>query len=181
MNELRFYELFRNLLISGLAAQGYDDEDVEVLNDYQPTIEGTTTRAAIYFFPITDHRYGWPLRSSEWNAVDEVMDQHEKVIIEATMQVTARSNYDITDMDALTTADWVELAAQILQSDVAISALSAQNMGVYRISDIRRPFIIDDQDRNIMAPSFDVTITRTKTLTTSGHPLHSVRPDIYRV
>jgi hypothetical protein len=181
MTELQLYTLLQSILVENLETLGYDSSVVDVQHAYQPTIEGTSSLPSIIFYPIADHRYGWPKRSSEWDADAEVMTDVNKQIMEATFQITARGEYDKTNPAALTAADWVNLAAGILQSDVAISTFVAQNMGVQRITDVRKPYLTDQHDQNILAPSFDVTLVHTSELRLPGRKIYDTTPGIYRV
>lgn len=181
MKELQLYSLLRSVLVENLSSLGYTDSEVLVYNGYAPNITGTTELPAIIFYPFGDHRYGWPRRSSSWDSLEEVMTDVTKQILEATFQITVRADYPLNDPDANTPGDWIELAASILQSDTAIKSFSDQNMGIYRITDIRKPYVTNDRDQNMMAPSFDITLTHVSELRLPGKKLDNIQPGIYPV
>ena len=77
--------------------------------------------------------------------------------------------------------DLAQLTADILQSDLAIAQLSAQNVGVYRITDVREPYPTNDRDRFELSPSFDVTLTSLRVLNFTAPTLNAWEAELHRV
>jgi E217 gateway protein gp29 len=148
---------FLPLINSGLIARGF--ADVVVRQSYQPTQQGADTGPAVYFFKVSDHRYGFPRRDSDWNIINSQMVHTETEIYETTFQISALITQDPSDTNSITASDLVNTVAAIMQSDSTVDSLNAQNIGILRVTAIRNPIFLDDRDRNEASPSFDFTLT----------------------
>lgn len=178
MNDNALFILISNIILAGLSASAITD--VEVSRSYQPEQQGADSGRSIYMHKISDNRYGHPFKRDTWDGID-TMVHTESVVMETTFQIDSRVIADPSDINALTASDLVNIVAMILQSDVAIATLKAQNVGIYRITAIREPYIIDDYDRNESSPSFDFTLTHTRTMVSETPILETIEPAIYRV
>jgi hypothetical protein len=177
MNDNALFILIRSIITNGLVAGGITD--AEVSRGYQPDQQGADSGKNVYLHKISDHRHGFPFKRDKWET--DTMVHTESVIMETTFQVDARFIADPSDINALTASDIVNMVAMILQSDIALATLKAQNVGIYRISSIREPYIINDYDRNESSPSFDFTLTHTRSTISETPILETIEPDIYRV
>lgn len=173
------FSLIRSVVTNGLLQ--FSDLTVVVARDYQPTQQGMTTGPAVYIHVIGDNRYGHPLKKDVWNEDNQQMEHTESVIMETTFQVNARILVNPADTTQVTASDLVNLVAQILQSDIAISTFREQNIGIYRITSVRQTYIQNDKDRNEISPSFDFTVTHDRSLQYVNNVVQTIEPGVYRV
>lgn len=157
MNDNQLIQIFLPLINSGLVALGY--YGVLVSQNYQPTMQGSSTGPVVYFFKVGNHRYGFLNRKDEWDPINNVMTHTESFFQESQFQVSALVTQDPTNVDTYTASDLCNAVAEIMQSDVVWEALQEQDVGIYRITDVRNPYFIDERDRYEAFPSFDFTLT----------------------
>lgn len=179
MNDTPLFIMLRSLLIAGFAVQG--QPTIEVKQKYQPTNQGAPLAPAIFLFKIGDRNYGHMQRAAVWNDGTEAFTNREAQQLETTIQCSARSLLDPADLAQLTASDLVNLASGILNSEFAISTLSSQNVGIYKIEAIRAPFEVNDFDNFDQSPSFDFVVTHKRTLLWSVPTLESVESGIHPV
>ena len=154
-NEL--IEIFRPIIISGLSDYGISN--IDVVQKYQPTTEGIPSNPTVFFFKVTDHRYGWVGRDSVWNPNTEVMESTETQDYETTFQVNALVPQSPGVDSGLTASDVVNSVAAILQSESTLAVFKNNDIGILRITDVRNPYFSDDKDRWEADPSFDFVVT----------------------
>lgn len=179
MNDTSLFIMLRTLLLDGLSAQGFTG--IEVKQKYQPTTQGAPSSPAIFLFKVGDRNYGTLQRRARWDSAASRFRQEEGQQIETTLQCSARSLLDPEDFTQLTASDIVNLASGIIQSEFAITRLSSQNVGIYKVEAIRAPFEVNDFDNFDMSPSFDFTVTHKRTLTWAVPHIDSVESGIHRV
>jgi hypothetical protein len=152
-------------LKSGLTARGVS---MSVKQSNQPRQQGPEIGPAAYITKLSDHRHGFVGRSDVWNATDQVIDHTETQVMESTFQITILAPTNPADTSALTASDLAETCASVLQHESAITAFSAQNVGVLRVIDVRNPYFVDDQDQFRASPSFDIVLTHEQSYTAEG-------------
>lgn len=147
---------FLPLINSGLVSQGYTG--VSVLQNYQPTMQGAYTGPTVYFFKVSDYRYGFLGRSDTWDSINKVMVHTEKQWRETIWQFSAFVTADLTNVNSYTASDLCNVVAQILASDSVRIALQNDGFGQYRIGQVRNPYFTDERDLYESFPSFDFTL-----------------------
>jgi len=156
------------VLQAGLTAQGY--ATVQLAASFQPTNQGVNTPPTIFLFKIGDHRYGFLERTDVWDVDTETMVHTETQIYETMFQISALSiqNPATATTSTPTASDLANVAASIMQSDVTRLALNAQGINIYRITDVRNPYFMDDKNRFEASPSFDFTVQHQQVVTTTS-------------
>ena len=169
--------LFRAQLLAGMARHGY--ATLPVTASYQPTTEGRATEAALYFFPLTERRYGWQGRKRLVG--EETITTTETQIIESAFQVFALAPQDPTNLSLPTAKDLVNIAAMACNSQVFSQAMNRQGVGVQRITQVRNPFFVNDQGQFEPSPSFDVTLSHKRQISEVTPVAKDVTLSIHRV
>lgn len=165
MNDNAFLALIIPVLGGGLLDAGVSG--IKVKQSYQPTQQGAESGPAAYLHKIGDVRRGSAAVSERWDAGQSAMIRTETQQMETTWQMDARVPQNPADETALTPADVVNAAAMVMASRSVREVLTANGLGILRITDVRNPFNTDDSDRQAAAPSFDFTITHEQVLTTT--------------
>lgn len=168
MNDNALIKALRDVLLTGLSKNGQADVDVQ--QAYQPTQQGANSSKSVYFFKVSDSRYGFGARQYSYGTIDSTLTESQLYITTFQIQAWVRQIPMLAvDYSLLTASDLVNLCARILLSQSALDAFNANNIGVLRITDVRNPFFIDDRGQFEASPSFDVQLT-SKTDTTSQIP-----------
>lgn len=178
MTEKQLFQLICDLLSAGFVLAGFNVTDpanakyVDIRQGEQPTITGRPKGMAVLLTSLHDHRYGWVQRKDEWDADQQKMIHTEAQKMESTFQLSTlapqnpQSPTFVTDPTA---ADLAYRASAILQSSATLAALKTAKVGIYRITEIRKPnFMENDRDQFEQSPSFDFTLNYTNTDTTEG-------------
>lgn len=138
------------------------DPAVPIKQNNQPGTRGRPTGPAVLFEKIMDRRYG-ALRREDRPDPDVLFGvvHVETQTYHTTIQINAlAAPVDAAGVAPVTTAgDLVNLAAAAIQSDRAIAYLLAQDIGVYRVADVRNPAFLNDQGQFERVPSFDFVLT----------------------
>lgn len=155
MTDNDLIRLFLPIITTGLTSDGYTG--VSVLQSNQPTQQGTVSAPVVYFFKVSDKRYGFLNRSNIWDGTE--MIHTEEQVYETTFQIMAlvRQNPMITN--SYTASDLVNEVASIMQSDATRQTLIDAGVGILRVMELRNPYFTDDQDIFEASPSFDFTLT----------------------
>lgn len=174
-------DIFR--LVIGIIRDAFTAQSItaSVRQSYQPRQQGTPTLNTVMIQKIHNKRFGFMLRSDVWDNDNEVIVHTEKQWIESTFQIDALAPQDPNDSAKMTASDLVNVVAQIMQTDSTLAALRAQNVGIYRITDIRNPFFTDDKERFEASPSFDFTVTYEQVYTSQTPVLQSTEFNIIAV
>lgn len=172
--------IFRPIILAGLSALGYSS--VEVVGAGQPTLEGVPTGPTIFYLKTGDHRYGYLKRKTVYNPNTNVLDHIEIQHYETTFQVNALALQNPATPSAPTASDFVNMVAAIMQSDSTRVTLQQNSIGIYRITDVRNPYFVDDIDVFEASPSFDFTLTH-KQISTTINPsiVPPIQPGIFPV
>lgn len=149
-------QIFLPIIQQGLINDGFLNVTVKQSN--QPTQQGIPTTPIVYFFKVSDKRYGYLGRYDKW-INSPTMQHHEVQYMEITFQVSALVlQYPITP-NQYTASDLVNEVASIMQSDNTRSILNNSGIGILRIMDISNPYFVDDRDQFEASPSFYFTLT----------------------
>lgn len=156
MTDNDIFKLIIGIIRASLTAQSIT---AQVRQANQPRQQGTPTENTVLIQKLYNKRYGFMFRSDVWDDAAEVIVHTEKQWIEATYQIDALAIQDPNDSTLLTASDLINVVAQIMQTDSTLVALRTQNVGIYRITQIRNPYFTDDKERFEASPSFDFTVT----------------------
>lgn len=154
--------LLRATLLTRLAAAGLGSVLVVAAN--QPTTQGRTDSATLYFFPVTDARYGWQHRKGEYNNGTDEFDYTESQWVESTFQVFALAPQDPANLALPTPKDILHTAALVMNGQKFIQALRGAGVGMQRIGPLRNPFFTNDRQQFEASPSFDFTVSHKRTI-----------------
>jgi hypothetical protein len=160
-------EAFLPIIQQGLIADGFTGVSVKQAN--QPTQQGVNSNATVYFYKVSDHRYGWVGRSDVWDGSSMVHTELQKY--ETVWNIAALVTQDPNNI-SYTAADLVNEVAAILQSDSAITALFESDIQILRISDISNIYFTDDRDLFEAHPTFDFTLTHSQTRVSAGQVIN---------
>ncbi len=162
MLDNQLISLIISTLIAGEAAAGISGTPIK--QAFQPTQQGVNSAPTAYLHKIADRRLGFVKRKDTWDAEAEIMEHSETQQYETLFQLSALARQDPSIIDGYTASDILNLMAYILQSSVAVSTLEAQDVGIYRIGDVRNPYFSDDKQRNEASPTLDFTVTHKQVI-----------------
>jgi hypothetical protein len=149
--------LFLPIINAGLIADGF--LGVNVIQSNQPTQQGIPTAPTVYFFKVSDKRYGYPFWGDVWDAVHSVEVHTELQYYETIFQFSALVLQRPYNTFSYTAADLVNEVCDILQSANTVQILIAAGVGVLRVQQIRNPYFVDDMDNFEAAPAFELVLT----------------------
>ncbi len=176
MLDNQLIQLFLPLIQSGLVNAGY--QNIITKADYQPTQQGTNTGPTVYFHKIRDKRYGFLKRDDTYSG--GVMTHTEIQQYETTFQVSALVIQNPLVI-SFTASDLVNIVAMIMQSDYTRIQLFNGGVGIYRVTDIRNPYFVDDKGRYEASPSFDFTLTHQQISSSIDPDTNVIVPGIYPI
>lgn len=171
---MRDYDLFAAIIAQLRPGMGMDEATLEIAQNDQPRAAGRPTTRAILLEKIADRRYGHVLREDFPDPDDVTLMIHrETQLYETTFQANGMAAPPPTEgaipADEPTGSDLANIAAVVMQSDATIAALSALDVGVLRVTDVRNPKFRNDRDEYEASASFDFILTH-KQVTLSTTP-----------
>jgi hypothetical protein len=143
----------------------------EVSRSAQPTDQFTgasvdsTVKTQVFLRPISpSENYNLSPGRKYSNTDPEVTYSHNKSM---TIQIDVLTDFDYTDINALSAFDLCETVSQTLFEGDAIRALRDSGVRIQSKTDTRPAFPVLDKDRFESSPNFDLVVTyttdRTKT------------------
>lgn len=171
--------LIRQTIIALEASAGISGTPIK--QAFQPTQQGVNTQPTAYLYKIGDKRIGTPLRSDKWDSVNSVMTHTETQIYETTFQLSVLATQDPANTSQYTASDITNLTAHIMQSDAALAAFRAQDIGVLRVMEVRNPYFSDDRGRFEASPSFDFILTHKQVIVTTTPIIQATELQILNV
>lgn len=171
--------IFIPLINTGLINLGYTGINITAGN--QPVQQGANTAPTIYFYKITDHAYGFMKNNDEYDPMSDTIIKTQQQWYEADFQVNAWVTIDPSNVSAYTASDLVNATAFILNDDNTVTQLNQNNIGIYRISDMRNPYITNEYSRYQASPSFDFTLTHKMVSTSVVPVIESTESGIYGI
>ncbi len=178
MTDNQLFRILLPLIRDGLRVEGVIN--VAIKQQYQPTQQGLSSSPMILLHKIGDYRYGYPQRKSLWDQDAKAFIHTESVLIETTFQVNALAPQNPDQPYLLTASDLLNLVAILLQSDATRQTLQAHEIGIYRVRDLRQIYFVDDRDQFSASPSFDFTLTHSRTLKSRVPMVQSFESNLYR-
>jgi len=85
MNDNSIIKVLRDVLLAGLAANG--QASVAVQQAYQSTQQGANTDPSVYFFKVSDNRYGFVERDYSYGTLNSTLTESQLYI--STFQIEA--------------------------------------------------------------------------------------------
>ncbi|GBK97744.1 phage gateway protein [Vibrio harveyi] len=179
MNDNNLFIVLIAIIKAGLDNEGL--HDVEVLQGYQPTQQGTPEQKAVFLHKLPSRRYGSPKQTDEFDEKSGVFKTTETFIRLTKIQIQTRVQIDPSDINALTSSDLADTVADILNFSSTRTELLSEGIGIERITDVQNVYEINEKDRFEGIPSFDVTLNYEKTYSsTTPAVARSVR-NIHRI
>lgn len=179
MTDNQLAELFRAHLLYGLSRHGHPN--TLVVESNQPTTQGRTDTATLYYFALPERRYGWQHRSRTYDEQESQITTKEGQWIESAYQLFAMVPQRPRDLSTVTPKDLLNLAALICNSEPFLSGMRAGGAGVQRITEIRNPFFVNDRKQFEASPSFDITISHKREIIEITPVTTEVTHRIFRV
>ena len=178
MNDNTLTALIRTQLLAGLSRLSITSE---VLGNQQPTTQGRTTTATLYFSAINEQRYGWQYSRTTYDPEVMELEREESQWLRTTYQVTALVPQDPRNLAIPTPKDLLRAASIIINGQSFIQALTKDGVGVERVTDLRNPYFVNDQGQFEASPSFDFTVTRKAAIIQEQPAFESVECNFTRV
>jgi len=180
MNDKQIFTLFRSLLLPAMQADT-NLAEVELARNFQARQQGASSGPIVYYFKVSDRRYGHPKRRDVWNSTTGRFDSVDDQQYQSTIQFSAWIPQDPANVSGLTESDILNMVSGIMQSDAMLSAFRAAGVGILRIADVRNPYIVDERDRFEAVPTFDIDLTHTRTRATTTPAVVAYEANISRV
>lgn len=158
ITEAEIWRTIISVLIDGLDLSGY--QNIKIKQAYQNQKTGVENNT-VYLHKVAIVRRGTQSKSDVYNNTD--FDTIESQWHELTIQLNAFVEYEIADENPVTTYDIVDTCSMILQTRRARDLLLNEGFGIYKVSDIRSPHSITDQNQFNNDVSFDFTLTYKQT------------------
>jgi hypothetical protein len=177
MLDNQLIQVFLPIINSGLATYGYIG--VTVLASNQPTQQGIPTGPTVYFYKLNDHRLGFLRRFDEWDGVNMIHTEEQQY--ETTFQVNSLVIQKPLTPNEYTASDLVNDVCSIMQSDSTREILYNNGISILRITDVTNGYFVDDKDNFEASPSFDFTLSYTRTKVSTGNVIDHVEFDVNRV
>lgn len=178
MTDQELIELFVPIIEAGLTANGFTTAVVVATN--QPTQEGIPSVPTVYYTKLHDKPYGF-VSDEEYTDEDDNRISSSSQACETTFQIDARVTQDPSDLTIPTASDLVNFVALLMNTAITIGTLAASGIGILRVSEIGNQYFTDDRDNQEAFPSFDFTLTHTRTIATVVPVVLSVQPGIYPI
>ena len=147
----------------------------------QPTQQGIPTAPTVFFFKVSDKRYGFLQRTDRWDTLLQEMVHTELQPYETTFQVSTLVLQSPATPNQYTASDLCNEVSSIMQSDNARDILYNNNIGILRVTDISNGYFVDDRDNFEASPSFDFVLTHYQERISVGNSATGVDLGIYRV
>ena len=155
--------------------------ELEVIQTYQPTQQGVPSPPFVSIHRIGAPRYGFTQKRSVYNVNTGVFDAVDVQLYEGVYQAQVLATDNPADTNDLSAYDIAVLASGVMQLDSTLTTLRASGVGIYRITDIRTPYFVDDRQRNEQTPSFDFTLSYAHVLNSTVPLVAASELDINRV
>lgn len=167
-------QLFALIIATVKAQEPVVELCAPILQAYQPQDQGTPSEPNAFIYKIGDHRLGAPDRKDCYNSETGIMTHIETEDYETTFQMSAISKQYAAKTGQLTSSDILNKIAYCLQSDYALQAFQAANVGIYNILDVRNTYFLNDRGQHQAQPSFDFTMTHKQIVSSVEEVVSSV-------
>ena len=113
MNDTQIIIIVIGILRQALNGMGLND--VQILQDFQPTQQGIPESRVVYIHKLTPKRYGHPGERPVYNSNTDVFDVTEEFWRVVPWQISTRAQQNPEDLTGLTASDLADTVADILQ------------------------------------------------------------------
>ena len=168
MNDNDVLEIICNALSEGLSDNGFASPFIA--QSYQITHAGISSTPTWYIHKISTKKYGYPGKKLVFNSGDNNFTQTESRLIERTYQITTTKKELASATNQPTVFDMADVAAAVIESQKFGDTIRENNMSVYRVTDIREPYFVDESNENENSANFDFTIQYCRNLTSTVEP-----------
>ncbi len=177
MQDNALIQVFAPIIEAGLTTAGYTN--VTLIQSNQPTLQGVDMAPIVFFFKVTDKRYGFMKSKANWdNGEAKELHQYEQMY-ETTFQIGCLAIQDPADISKPTAADILNSVAFTLQNDTTIETLRQSGVQILRILNVENPYFTDDRDRFEAAPHFDFVLIHPQNNVTIDPTISDFVPGIY--
>lgn len=158
---------------------------LQAVQSFQNRPQGIESTPTVYFFKVSDKRYGFPHVKDTFVA-PVAPDTVGTMRHEETQQYITRIQFmalvpQSPEVNVTTTSDVLNVVAGIIASDACRAAFRAQDLGILRVMDVTNPYFSDDRNRWEAAPSFDVLFTHKRVRTSVEPVLVTYNANVGRV
>lgn len=153
--------------------------DVEMVQGWQPTTQGTPAGKTLTLYVIGDVDVGSPLRAERWNEERQDFDHVETQVRETTFQVNAL--IPSVGVDEEQPDEMLARFRAFLRSDPVLAELRRHGLSILRPRDVRNPAGPGDRAQPEQTPSFDLTVRHSDVLLLSTPAVESFQISIERV
>ena len=178
MTDNQVWQILIGYMAAEMTARGLP---ATVQQAYQPTQQGTPAGPTVAISTIDSKRYGFPEDSSKYDPDLNEITRRTGYWLEKSYQVNALAIQDPKTPDDPTAFDYIDAAADILQTTEARDFFRQYGIGILRVQPLRVQYFVDDRDRHEQVPSFDFTLTYRQTKTATAEPIQTAEAGIYRV
>lgn len=173
MTDLELIQMVTAEMDAAIAARGWS---FLVLQKDQPTQQGQPTSGVVYFEVMPDLHYGFAYSQLEYKSEVDKFDDREVQQIESTFQISASIPQNPEDLSIPTASDVLTQVKMWLTHRATQTKFRQQKVGVLRVRDIRKPFIVNGEVQFEMLPNFDVTFTHNRSLSIEIPAVHTCEP-----
>jgi hypothetical protein len=148
-----------------------------VIQKNNPTQQGIPSTPGVFVEKAFDMNYGFAGADFALSPDQTVFNDSETQIVETTVQISAWAIQDPTNTSAPTASDICEYLKQYMNHRTIAAALTALGVGVYRVTEVRNPYITDDRTLFEATPSFDLVLVHDRTLTLTVPAADKILPE----
>ncbi|MDE2100255.1 MAG: hypothetical protein KGL39_23595 [Patescibacteria group bacterium] len=152
-----------------------------IAQSFQPTQQGVNSAPTAYMHKLFDELVGYPYESYEWDTNTSTMVHVQTQQYASHFQISALSIQDPANTSQYTASDILNLMASILQSDLTVSTLEAQGVGIQKIKLAQNPVFLDDYQRNEYAPYLEFILTHKQIITSTAPIIQSTTFNVYEI
>lgn len=161
MKDNQLIDVLATKIEAAVAAAGWA---FTVLQKNQPTQEGIPEAGSVWFEKISDYKYGSMKKSCVYRSQTNDFLETNTQVMETTFQISAFVIQDVSNLNLPTASDALNHVCLYLQSFQTIEALKQLGVSTMRVTDLRNPFFIDDNERFEGNPTFDIVLQHERTV-----------------
>lgn len=180
MLESSIQALIQSTLLAGVAAR-LPTLEVIVKQNNQPRQVAVPSTPTIFFSYQSSKAWGWQQKKDTYNQTASTFNTKKSQVIHSRYTVAALAPRSSANPYALTSADLLRVAKDVLQDEDSIVQYVAQGCNIFRIQDLPSVWFQDSSDQNALWSSFDIIFTHLDSLTTSVGVITDFNGSINRV
>ena len=153
---------------------------VPVSRAFQPKQTNVSPDLVCHVFDIHTKRYGWQYIRDRYDSQRNEIVHIDGRIINTQYQVSAQ-DISSTDENAIRAFDALEHMSAFLQTPDFIQRIGNDDLEIFRITEVRRPYFNNDLNRYESDPSFDFMLSYTQERESVTPQIDRIEPNINRV